>query len=535
MKRSNGSTAPSGTLENEKASSSRVAIDDGNATTSNRRGSAPQKLAYSNPNGAEYHSYLNGAHPNKHHPDETMDDDEEDDSGLFPGEHGGPIKLRVRPRSSSSDDAALYKSTSPMSTRKRKSKRKSKPKGSFWKRFYNRWIKGVAVSFGSLFIAVLLWYFLGVVSIATSKLLLSEQGSQTRHHRKHHPLIGGVPPLFLTLQQLCIGALLLRFLLQIRFMNSPGVAPWPIPSQMPPHHRRSSLQRSQSFLSTIYNFLSTLHPQLAGAGFFFALGFLMTNYGFAGSSASFVETVKAAEPITSASVAVWSGIESLSKEETASLLAIVFGVALSTMGHSSGDDHAGSNTHHKHGVSESVVACVIVMVANLSFSCRGLYQKLFRALPEGNTQVVDDLNLQLRMQQIGIALLIVPVLVWEASLIVGNVGSLHRAHGLWSSGVTSHYLLLSLLNGFAFTSYNLASTYILSRISVVHHAALNSVRRVFAIIVTSIYFVVPVTFLGSLGILVSFGGFMSFTHYKVQRQRKPKPLSSLLPVSVGNG
>ena len=59
---------------------------------------------------------------------------------------------------------------------------------------------------------------------------------------------------------------------------------------------------------------------------------------------------------------------------------------------------------------------------------------------------------------------------------------------------------------FAFTCYNLASTYILSRISVVHHAALNCVRRVFAIVMTSIYFMIPVTFVGGTGIVVSMGG-----------------------------
>jgi hypothetical protein len=99
-------------------------------------------------------------------------------------------------------------------------------------------------------------------------------------------------------------------------------------------------------------------------------------------------------------------------------------------------------------------------------------------------------------------------------------------------GVMWQYIALALVNGCAFASYNLASTFILSRISVVHHAALNCLRRIFAIIVTSVVFAVPITFMGAFGIIISVVGFLSFTHYKIQRQRQPKPLSSLLPVSA---
>jgi hypothetical protein len=67
---------------------------------------------------------------------------------------------------------------------------------------------------------------------------------------------------------------------------------------------------------------------------------------------------------------------------------------------------------------------------------------------------------------------------------------------------------------------------------VIHHAALNCIRRIFAIIVTSIAFQIPITFMGAVGIMVSFAGFMAFTHYKVKRQQKPKPISTLLPMSA---
>jgi hypothetical protein len=80
------------------------------------------------------------------------------------------------------------------------------------------------------------------------------------------------------------------------------------------------------------------------------------------------------------------------------------------------------------------------------------------------------------------------------------------------------YALLSLANGIAFASYNLASTYILSRISVIHHAALNCIRRIFAIVVTSIIFSLAITSLQVVGILIAMAGFVSYVHYKSQKE-----------------
>jgi Triose-phosphate Transporter family len=457
----------------------------------------------------------------------------------------------------------------------------SKRNSSFCHRFYVRWIKGKKAalmttfsfnSFNSVYLAVLAWYCLGVVSIGTSKMLLMS------HNDDGDPFtFGGVPPLFLTLQQQVIGSLLLRFLLSIRFMDSSGMQPWPVSSSMssmdaasrnisrlrspslsssssPYAHRGIHNNKDSSFLARLresVTFLSSLQPSLVASSIFFCLGFLATNHGFFASSASFVETIKASEPITSAMVAVWWGIEFLSYKECVSLGTIVAGVILSTVGNSGSASVSGhySNNHHHHhilhqqvnttdqmGFADSARACLIVLASNLCFSFRGLYQKLFRATPEGSAQVMDDLNLQYRMQQIGTAILIIPVLIWDMPTILRHIILVMSTHGngglFHSSGIVSRYIGMALLNGFAFTGYNLASTYVLSRITVVHHAALNCVRRMFAIVVTSIIFAVPITLLGAVGILVSFGGFMAFTHYKVQRQRQPKPLSSLLPVSV---
>jgi hypothetical protein len=108
------------------------------------------------------------------------------------------------------------------------SKTKKDPAQSIRYRFMtSKWMKNpmrgesaASNSYLSLIIAVMLWYCLGVISITTSNLLMMKP--------KHH--IGGVPPLFLTLQQLLIGTITLRFLLSIGFLGSRGIQPWPTAS-----------------------------------------------------------------------------------------------------------------------------------------------------------------------------------------------------------------------------------------------------------------------------------------------------------------
>jgi len=331
-----------------------------------------------------------------------------------------------------------------------------------------------------------LWYSLGILSIATSKILLSGG------------IVMRVSPLTLTLQQLLIGSTLLRFLLRMGFLGSSLSPPAAV-------HLESSSKGHHP---------PTADPQtreLQWASICFALGFLATNFGFAGSAASFVETVKAAEPLTSATVAAVYGIETITLAQKASLGTIVAGVLLSTLG-------SGGGRYQAQPLAAAILSSCIVMTSNLCFSFRGLYQKLFRK--EVPAEVLDDLNLQFRMQWTGVVMLALPVVVFDLfPLLVWG-------RDQWSTtllpGDLTHYFLLALLNGCAFTSYNLASTYILSRISVVHHAALNCVRRVFAIVVTSLLFGIPITTLGAVGIGLAVTGFMLYTHYKIQQQNTNK-------------
>jgi hypothetical protein len=93
------------------------------------------------------------------------------------------------------------------------------------------------------------------------------------------------------------------------------------------------------------------------------------------------------------------------------------------------------------------------MASNLCFSFRGLHQKLFRASSHGSVAQIDDLNLQFRMQQVGVYALVLPVLVLNLPGMIASVWEVSRTVGLIQSGILLRYLSLALVNGLAFTSY----------------------------------------------------------------------------------
>lgn len=61
----------------------------------------------------------------------------------------------------------------------------------------------------------------------------------------------------------------------------------------------------------------------------------------------------------------------------------------------------------------------------------------------------------------------------------------------------------------------------LSKLSVLQFSGLNCLRRMLAILTTSIFFAVPITRVGSVGLCLSFIGFGTFSYYRAQRPVAP--------------
>jgi len=357
--------------------------------------------------------------------------------------------------------------------------------------------------FSSIFevpLAIAIWYILGVFSITSSKILMSSMN---------------IRPFWLTCQQFVVGIGFLNVIIMNDFLTE-------FSSKNLKSSPKFSFQNLSFSSSSKKSINSKAFPtQLFLVALFFALGFLTTNLSFNDTTPSLVETIKAAEPITSAVLATLWGIETLSYQEVASLIVIVCGLVLSTM--STVNKPSFSSTFHI-----SISTILFILASNLCFSFRGLYQKLLRDLTSFQVEHFPDEILQYRMQQIGFLCLLVPTIIIDMPTILSQ---LFKSNSVSSFSLLT-YIILSLLNGIAFASYNLASTFVLTRLSVVHHAALNCLRRVFAIVTTSLAFNVPITIVSTIGILISVLGFMSFTHFKMQRLKQPRPLSSLLPLSA---
>jgi drug/metabolite transporter (DMT)-like permease len=325
-----------------------------------------------------------------------------------------------------------------------------------------------------LVIAMLAWYIPGVGSICTTKILLMDEYA--------------LPPLVLTFQQLFLGSSLLRLYLGI----TGGVQPLP-------------KENKQHQYSIYYDFVLM--------GLFNALDFLASNTCFAHSAASFVETIKASEPLTTTAIALFFGIDKLYFPEAMSMAVLIIGVFFSTLGNAESDEQQLS-------VHESVKTCVIVMTANICFALRAKSQKLFRANQEGPP--MNDANLLMRLQQVGAMSLLVPLVVFELpGVLQRTLDTPWEKHG--------HFWVLAIVNAACFGTYSLASCYVLSKLSVVQHTGLGCLRRMFAILFTSLVFGVPITPLGALGIVLCFCGFCSFSHFRYMASSSLKPQMTSTP------
>eukprot|EP00977_Amphora_coffeiformis_P002244 scaffold426_cov219-Amphora_coffeaeformis.AAC.6 len=228
-----------------------------------------------------------------------------------------------------------------------------------------------------LFAGIAGWYTFGFIAVITTKLLLTTWA---------------VPPLILTVQQLMISSTVLNILLQRR--GEQGLQPWP----------------------------SDKHIQLDFVliGLFNALDFLASNCGFEGADASFVETIKGSEPITTTIVALSWKIDTLGPAEAGSLVLLFTGVLLSTLGNTQAE--SGDGEIESAALEASVRSTLTVMSANLCFAFRVLCQKRYRGSATASDQL-DNTNLLYRMQTTGWMILLLPAILNHYTYVSGGLSA----------------------------------------------------------------------------------------------------------------
>jgi len=333
-----------------------------------------------------------------------------------------------------------------------------------------------------LIVVVVLWYSIGVASICTTKVLADR----------------GIPPLVLTFQQLFMGSTLLHLYLK----STGNLQPFPKPKKRVVAVHRDhpddtgdddTNNRSEDPLYLNFGFM----------GLFDGLDFFFTSVGFTMANASFVETVKSSQPITTTAVALLLGIDTFKKAEAMSMVVIVAGVFCATLGNSQDDD---TTSPSSMTMRQSIETAVFGITANLCFALRVTSQKRIRAHPLGRE--LDDSNMLMWTQRIGSLALFIPVVIWELPGVIQRT----RETLFWEELLP--FWGLVLFNAISFTMYTLANTFVLSKVSVGQHTGLNALRRMFAILFTAVVFGVPITPMKLLGIVLCFSGFSSFSFYR---------------------
>lgn len=270
----------------------------------------------------------------------------------------------------------------------------------------------------------------------------------------------------------------------------------------------------------------------------FAVGFLLTNISFSSSSAPFTETIKAAEPLSSALLAAFYRVEDITLGKGTSLLLIVAGVVLMRDGAATtnGDlilsspikaagagtgtgtgAEAGAGTAHGFAHPTLILPIMLILASNVCFSFRGLHQtRLKLKILERGGEDVKSTTLLYRMVHFG-AIILFPLFLLY-SLVTTFTSGTPFGRSFTSPLDFVKMVFILGVNGTAFAAYNGASTTVLQRVRFIDHAALNCIRRAFAIACTAFLFKVTFTLQNGLGILFILIGFGMYQVFKGQQR-----------------
>mmetsp|Transcript_21035 Transcript_21035/g.64088 ORF Transcript_21035/g.64088 Transcript_21035/m.64088 type:complete len:218 (-) Transcript_21035:115-768(-) len=205
-------------------------------------------------------------------------------------------------------------------------------------------------------------------------------------------------------------------------------------------------------------------------------------------NASFTETVKASEPVASVVLAATLLGEFPTQRTLGAISILIFGTALSCIG---------------EGTMFSTVGLLTALAANVMFALRSVYTKKLKTPSVGGSNVSPKV-LFLYVSCVGVAFNVASYAVSDEPSLLAVVSGF-RVEGA-PRNLPSPVVLM-LINGLCYATYNLSSFMVLQRMSVTGHAVFNVFRRVFIIAATMIAFRVMPTPYGMIGIMLSGVGF----------------------------
>ena len=103
-----------------------------------------------------------------------------------------------------------------------------------------------------------------------------------------------------------------------------------------------------------------------------------------------------------------------------------------------------------------------------------------------------------------------------------------QAHATLSS-----YIKLLLVNGAAYSIYNLASFAVLAKSDLITHAVFNAFRRVVSISFTVMYFRTSISTSNAAGVVIAVAGVLGFGYAKAQESKSVnKPVASVVETVI---
>ena len=233
----------------------------------------------------------------------------------------------------------------------------------------------------------------------------------------------------------------------------------------------------------------------------YAAGFLCTNYAFSLANAPLVETIKAAEPLTTVLFAALFLGDRETPQGYLGLGMVIIGVIL-----------ASTTT-----IEFDTTILLATLLSNTAFSCRTLHTKILRL-----SSVTSDVTLFYHASKLSF---------FFALFISISVCAYDDRQ--WTQPFLANAILL-VINGCAFSTYNLMSFVVLSQVESSTHAMLNVFRRAIVIILTALLFSIPLSESAVRGVSLATLGMCVFARAgrrEGARRKFIRLADSLLPTS----
>ena len=319
-----------------------------------------------------------------------------------------------------------------------------------------------AASRRSTLLFVVVWYFTGAFTNSSSKQALAS--------------LPMALPLTLTAVQHAAAALLGCLVYRVA-----GLQPYkPLPSRS---EMEGGARSALGWLCVVYS-----------------LGFALTNASFGAVNASFVDTVKAAEPISTVALAViFLANERITLRVLLALVPIVGGVGISSMAEA----------------SASVIGLCFALGSNCCFSARSIAAKLVGK--RLGSDRMDGANLFVHVNRLGLWLLLPAALALEGRQLLA-LGAQLPADRLSAS------LRLFGFNGLMYYLNNQMNFLVLEQVDTLTHGIINCGRRVANILFAILWFGNRVTPSNATGISLALAGGLLYVRAKLEDGREARAL-----------